>query len=119
MRSKLFTRLSVCLLALCLLVSVYLCGCGGTQKSHTVTYRVTGTAPTATIIYSDDSGPHDIKNAPLPWSMTLQVLKASYLTAGAVRVDHQLQATIELDGKVVCDKTAPTDVTCEYHIRPQ
>jgi hypothetical protein len=97
------------LLSLIVLLSL-LTACGASPNtSHVVTYRMTGTAYSASLTYQNASGGTEQKDARLPWEWSFAAVNGQFVyisgqnrgTAGAVT------CAILLDGAIV--KTSTSD----------
>jgi len=88
-----------------------LASCGGPAKStsHVVTYRMTGTAYSASLTYTNADGGTEQKDARLPWNVSyaMQAGQFAYIS-GQNAADHgSITCAILLDGAVV--KTSTSD----------
>ena len=67
------------------------------QQSKPVTYRVTGSARSALVTYSNDQGGTEQQTVPLPWSWPMHVKKGAVLQVTAQSQDAAGDVTVDID----------------------
>jgi hypothetical protein len=93
-----------------ILLLLVLVSCGTLPRtSHVVTYRMTGTAYSASLTYTNASGGIEQKDATLPWEWSFPAGTGQFVSiSGQNAADHgSVTCAILLDGTVV--KTSTSD----------
>ncbi|MDR1802203.1 MAG: hypothetical protein LBQ94_01225 [Treponema sp.] len=87
------------LLAVIALAGLMFASCGG--GSYTIKYEVSGTASSATVAYSNESGGAASETVSIPWTKTITVPNSTVAVACSVAVSGSgtLSGKIYVDGK--------------------